>query len=177
MCRFTHFLCQSRQLGQHPLEQWTTLLKSRQLVRLYLVDEFGQPQLIHRYKVKGYPEIKIHIDAAWAGMALVCPEFREMCYLKEINEIADSFCTNFHKVRTSLSECLYSHICLRVVGTDQLRCMPYVGQRSKVPNWRFGYYSSVLAHGARGCWWMIIWIGHSSELNYFVRFRNGRRLP
>ncbi|KAE9408645.1 hypothetical protein BT96DRAFT_913791 [Gymnopus androsaceus JB14] len=47
--------------------------------------------------VKDHSEIKIHVDAAWAGMALVCPEFREMCYLKEINEIADSFCTNFHK--------------------------------------------------------------------------------
>ncbi|KAF8828784.1 hypothetical protein HHX47_DHR3000279 [Lentinula edodes] len=48
-------------------------------------------------KVTDFPDIKIHVDAAWAGMALVCPEFREMCYLKDINAIADSFSTNFHK--------------------------------------------------------------------------------
>ncbi|KAG7090975.1 hypothetical protein E1B28_010042 [Marasmius oreades] len=47
--------------------------------------------------VKDYPDLKIHVDSAWLGMALVCPEFRETCYLKEINEFADSFCTNFHK--------------------------------------------------------------------------------
>ncbi|ESK93669.1 tyrosine decarboxylase [Moniliophthora roreri MCA 2997] len=47
--------------------------------------------------VKDYPDLRIHIDSAWLGIALVCPEFREMCYLGEINEIADSFCTNFHK--------------------------------------------------------------------------------
>ncbi|EEB92530.1 hypothetical protein MPER_08945 [Moniliophthora perniciosa FA553] len=47
--------------------------------------------------VKNYPDLRIHVDSAWLGIALVCPEFREMCYLDEINEIADSFCTNFHK--------------------------------------------------------------------------------
>ncbi|KAL0577748.1 hypothetical protein V5O48_004242 [Marasmius crinis-equi] len=46
---------------------------------------------------KDYPDLKIHVDAAWLGISLVCPEFRDKCYLKEINEIADSFCTNFHK--------------------------------------------------------------------------------
>ncbi|KAJ3880065.1 pyridoxal phosphate-dependent transferase [Lentinula edodes] len=50
-----------------------------------------------RTVVTDFPDIKIHVDAAWAGMALVCPEFREMCYLKDINAIADSFSTNFHK--------------------------------------------------------------------------------
>jgi aromatic-L-amino-acid/L-tryptophan decarboxylase len=47
--------------------------------------------------VKEHPDIKVHVDAAWAGMTLVCPEFRDRCHLKEINEIADSFSTNFHK--------------------------------------------------------------------------------
>ncbi|THU89379.1 hypothetical protein K435DRAFT_781667 [Dendrothele bispora CBS 962.96] len=47
--------------------------------------------------VRDYPELKVHVDAAWAGMSLVCPEYRDKCYLNEINEIADSFCTNFHK--------------------------------------------------------------------------------
>jgi len=39
----------------------------------------------------------VHIDAAWAGVALSCPEYRGILYLDEINEFADSFCTNFHK--------------------------------------------------------------------------------
>ncbi|KAG6867400.1 hypothetical protein C0993_003251, partial [Termitomyces sp. T159_Od127] len=37
------------------------------------------------------------LNAAWAGVALACPEYREKCHLKTINEIANSFCTNFHK--------------------------------------------------------------------------------
>ncbi|KAJ7496661.1 pyridoxal phosphate-dependent decarboxylase [Mycena latifolia] len=41
--------------------------------------------------------IWLHIDAAWAGVALVCPEFRELCQLEAINRYADSFCTNLHK--------------------------------------------------------------------------------
>lgn len=40
----------------------------------------------------------LHIDAAWAGVALACPEYREPLRLAGINEYADSYCTNFHKV-------------------------------------------------------------------------------
>lgn len=40
----------------------------------------------------------LHIDAAWAGVALACQEFHEACHLNGINAYADSFCTNFHKV-------------------------------------------------------------------------------
>lgn len=58
----------------------------------------NKPDSYRLAKVTDFPDIKIHVDAAWAGMALVCPEFREMCYLKDINAIADSFSTNFHKV-------------------------------------------------------------------------------
>ncbi|EJU05861.1 hypothetical protein DACRYDRAFT_75274 [Dacryopinax primogenitus] len=39
----------------------------------------------------------MHVDAAWAGITLSCPEYREKAYLKDINLHADSFCTNFHK--------------------------------------------------------------------------------
>jgi aromatic-L-amino-acid decarboxylase len=46
---------------------------------------------------KDYPSMWLHIDAAWGGMALCCPEYREVCYLNAINEVATSFCTNFHK--------------------------------------------------------------------------------
>ncbi|KAF8070404.1 pyridoxal phosphate-dependent transferase [Lyophyllum atratum] len=47
--------------------------------------------------VKNIPSLWIHIDAAWAGVALSCPEHRERCHLNTINEFATSFCTNFHK--------------------------------------------------------------------------------
>ncbi|KAF8531528.1 pyridoxal phosphate-dependent transferase [Gautieria morchelliformis] len=39
----------------------------------------------------------LHVDAAWAGVALACPEYRELCQLESINRYAQSFCTNFHK--------------------------------------------------------------------------------
>lgn len=39
----------------------------------------------------------MHIDAAWAGVALACPEYREHGRLDAINQYADSFATNMHK--------------------------------------------------------------------------------
>ncbi|KAF9002337.1 pyridoxal phosphate-dependent transferase [Cyathus striatus] len=44
-----------------------------------------------------YPDIWLHIDAAWAGVAWSCPEYRDKLQLKYINERATSICTNFHK--------------------------------------------------------------------------------
>jgi aromatic-L-amino-acid decarboxylase len=46
---------------------------------------------------KHYPFLWLHVDAAWAGVAFVCPEYREAYQLPAINNYADSFCTNFHK--------------------------------------------------------------------------------
>ncbi|KAF4567801.1 hypothetical protein EYR40_006810 [Pleurotus pulmonarius] len=46
---------------------------------------------------KDYPDLWVHVDAAWAGVALSCPEHRESLHLNAINEYAHSFCTNFHK--------------------------------------------------------------------------------
>jgi aromatic-L-amino-acid decarboxylase len=40
----------------------------------------------------------LHVDAAWAGIALCCPETRDALFLDVINAAADSFCANFHKV-------------------------------------------------------------------------------
>lgn len=50
------------------------------------------------FTAQEYPSLWVHIDAAWAGMAFSCPEYREIGYLNSINNFAHSFCTNFHKV-------------------------------------------------------------------------------
>ncbi|KAJ7690685.1 pyridoxal phosphate-dependent transferase [Mycena rosella] len=47
--------------------------------------------------LKDHPEVWLHVDAAWAGIALCCPETRDALFLDAINAAADSFCTNFHK--------------------------------------------------------------------------------
>ncbi|KIP09950.1 hypothetical protein PHLGIDRAFT_28767 [Phlebiopsis gigantea 11061_1 CR5-6] len=47
--------------------------------------------------LQDHSSIWIHVDAAWAGVTLACPEFRETAQLDHINRHADSFCTNFHK--------------------------------------------------------------------------------
>jgi len=39
----------------------------------------------------------IHVDAAWAGVTLACPEHREAARLNDINKHGDSLCVNFHK--------------------------------------------------------------------------------
>jgi len=46
---------------------------------------------------ESYPSIWLHVDAAWAGVTLACPEYRETAQLSGINEYADSLCINFHK--------------------------------------------------------------------------------
>ena len=57
------------------------------------------PADVHeRAVVKEYPSIWLHIDAAWAGIALALPEFREQGRLAAINAYGQSFCTNYHKV-------------------------------------------------------------------------------
>ncbi len=50
--------------------------------------------------VKEHPSIWYHVDAAWAGVALACPEFHDRLKLDAINKYADSFATNFHKACT-----------------------------------------------------------------------------
>jgi len=46
---------------------------------------------------ESYPSIWLHVDAAWAGVTLACPEYREIAQLSGINDYADSICINFHK--------------------------------------------------------------------------------
>lgn len=52
--------------------------------------------------VRDYPDIWLHIDAAWLGAAFSCPEYRERCHVPAINKYADSIGINFHKVRIML---------------------------------------------------------------------------
>ncbi|KAG8888279.1 hypothetical protein FRB98_008025 [Tulasnella sp. 332] len=54
------------------------------------LEEIGQVAVVH-------PDLWIHVDAAWAGVVLSCPEYRTVCHLDMINAHAHSFCTNFHK--------------------------------------------------------------------------------
>ena len=58
---------------------------------------------------ESYPSIWLHIDAAWAGVTLACPEYRETAQLPGINDYADSLCINFHKVTLSNETQLYVH--------------------------------------------------------------------
>ena len=59
--------------------------------------------------MKEHPDVWLHVDAAWAGVTLACPEYREVAQLDSINAYADSFCTNFHKVpRASAACCICS---------------------------------------------------------------------
>lgn len=66
--------------------------------------------------VKLYPDLWIHIDSAWAGSAFSLPELREKLYVKEINEVASSICTNFHKVMLSLPYMCLNQTHREVVG-------------------------------------------------------------
>ncbi|KAL1756735.1 pyridoxal phosphate-dependent transferase [Schizophyllum commune] len=50
-----------------------------------------------REVVSGHPDIWLHVDAAWAGVALSLPEEREQLFLADINSAAKSLCINFHK--------------------------------------------------------------------------------
>lgn len=46
---------------------------------------------------KGYPNLWLHVDAAYGGVSLAIPEMRAESYLDAINEGFHSFSTNLHK--------------------------------------------------------------------------------
>ncbi|KAH9913765.1 pyridoxal phosphate-dependent transferase [Fomitopsis serialis] len=54
------------------------------------LDEIGEV-------LKDYPDVWFHVDAAWAGVTLACPEYRDVSRLKDINTYATSVGTNLHK--------------------------------------------------------------------------------
>ncbi|KAH9942073.1 pyridoxal phosphate-dependent transferase [Amylocystis lapponica] len=47
--------------------------------------------------LEDHSDVWLHIDAAWAGVTLSCPEYREVAHLDAINKYATSFATNLHK--------------------------------------------------------------------------------
>ncbi|KAJ3569602.1 hypothetical protein NP233_g4950 [Leucocoprinus birnbaumii] len=73
---------------------------------------------------KDHPSLWIHIDAAWAGVALSCPEYRDQLYHAEINEIATSFCTNFHKWGLVNFDCSTLWVRDRTLLTEALDITP-----------------------------------------------------
>lgn len=54
------------------------------------LDEIGEV-------LRDYPDVWFHVDAAWAGVTLACPEYRDVSRLKDINTYATSVGTNLHK--------------------------------------------------------------------------------
>jgi len=81
---------EDRQRGLHPFMLVATLGTTASGAIDNLAEIFATASL--------YPSLWVHVDAAWAGVTLACPEYRERGYLHEINQHAHSFCTNFHKV-------------------------------------------------------------------------------
>ncbi|KAG8699549.1 hypothetical protein FRC08_005222 [Ceratobasidium sp. 394] len=71
-----------------------------------------------------HPDVWLHIDAAWAGVALACPEFRKLSYLDAINTYAHSFCTNFHKWGLVNFDCSTLWVRQRTLLTDALDVTP-----------------------------------------------------
>ncbi|QRW15365.1 aromatic-L-amino-acid decarboxylase [Ceratobasidium sp. AG-Ba] len=71
-----------------------------------------------------YPDVWLHIDAAWAGVALACPEFREISCLDAMNKYAHSYCTNFHKWGLVNFDCSTLWVRERTLLTDALDVTP-----------------------------------------------------
>ncbi|CAD6938677.1 unnamed protein product, partial [Tilletia controversa] len=71
-----------------------------------------------------YPNMWLHIDAAYAGTALALPELRESSHLAAINAHADSFSTNAHKWGLIQLECSPLHVRDRGALTRALTVTP-----------------------------------------------------
>lgn len=67
------------------------------------------------------PDAWLHVDAAWAGSAAVCPEFR--WFLKGL-ERADSYCTNPHKWLLTNFDCDLFYVADRATLIDSLSVTP-----------------------------------------------------
>ncbi|KAI9571713.1 pyridoxal phosphate-dependent transferase [Boletus coccyginus] len=74
--------------------------------------------------VAATPSLWLHVDAAWAGVSMACPEYRDLCLLNDINKYADSFCTNFHKWGLVTFDCSALWVRERKNLTDALDVTP-----------------------------------------------------
>ncbi|KAH6914247.1 aromatic-L-amino-acid decarboxylase [Coprinopsis sp. MPI-PUGE-AT-0042] len=74
--------------------------------------------------LREYPDIWLHVDAAWAGVALSCPEYRQQLSLTEINEHGTSLCVNFHKWGLVNFDCSGLWVRDRKLLTDALDVTP-----------------------------------------------------
>jgi aromatic-L-amino-acid decarboxylase len=63
----------------------------------------------------------LHIDAAWAGVAAVCPELR---WLNDGAELADSYCTNPHKWLLTNFDCTAFWVADRAALLGALSILP-----------------------------------------------------
>lgn len=60
-------------------------------------EEFPDDILAHRRCCTYLYAASYAADAQWAGVAYALPHAREQLRLAELNQYADSFCTNMHK--------------------------------------------------------------------------------
>jgi aromatic-L-amino-acid decarboxylase len=67
------------------------------------------------------PDAWLHVDAAWAGSAAVCPEFR---WFLEGLDGADSYCTNPHKWLLTNFDCDLFYVADRATLVDSLSVTP-----------------------------------------------------
>ncbi|KAK0550247.1 hypothetical protein OC846_003727 [Tilletia horrida] len=71
-----------------------------------------------------YPNLWLHVDAAYAGVALALPELRESSHLEAINAHVDSFSTNAHKWGLVQFDCSPLHVKDRGALTRALTVTP-----------------------------------------------------
>jgi len=106
-------------------------------------------QAAHCCTVEDYPSLWVHVDAAWAGVALACHELREQLYLDDINAFANSFCTNFHKVIALLFNILVTWSTL--VGIGELWLFYSLGTRQEESYRCPRHHSAVHEDQGGGC--------------------------
>jgi aromatic-L-amino-acid decarboxylase len=90
----------------------TSLLRSQLSVSTLPASSSEEEILTTLSSAASYPELFIHVDSAWAGVYLACPERREELQLDALNARSKamnlaggmcasgevhSFCTNLHK--------------------------------------------------------------------------------
>ncbi|KAF8523052.1 pyridoxal phosphate-dependent transferase [Hysterangium stoloniferum] len=93
----------------------------------------------------------LHIDSAWAGVAMACPEYRGLCQLDAINTYADSFCTNLHKWGLVNFDASTLWVRDRTQLTQALDVMPpeYLGSKVKEEGTVIDYRNWQLFFGRR----------------------------